>query len=485
MNKIAAIILMFLMALAVVPSSAVAFGSAGNQCEESPRNDAVDWFNDRGIDQPVNWIDQPAAYRFGPHTYVTWQGGPGFVPCIKRFDHTTLEWSPTIQLAATNPIAGDGHGAPTVFITPGGKIHVTYGAHDTPIKYVRGDVSDFLNGWETMADLAADATYPHMVYVQARLWLFYRLDICSAWLARTTVNEGTTWVSAGEVISHPGLYVGGITVGEDGFSIWFHATATRNCPTDPFRRDSYAFYYLPDAGNQFWCKNATADVSIGFSVPNPIPASCKIETAEYSVFGNVRKIGPGIQTGTPHVLYAVGNAAPTGAWAYRFATWDGSAWNIETITGADHYIDFSDFRLQNASNIDAYVLDNYTNYQGSKDGGILNRYHFNGTSWDFAETILHPDNTTGNLLSAPFVPVNGYDELVFNERIVSLDDAASKMYLWSDSLGLVGLGPGPSDLAAFDPFVTLLGSPAFVMGLILLLALAVIGGFLRLRSRER
>ncbi len=465
------VFLMAFLLLSVLPSVASRSVSADvgqGPCARSDISTNVSWFNDRGIDQPENWINQPSAMRFGQFTYVVWQGGTGFVPCIERFNHSTGQWEPSFQLAATNPIAGDGHGAPTIFITPTGSILVTYGAHISALKYLRGNIGTYPS-FTAMTDIVAIATYPHFVFVQGRVWVFFRQgDACSTWGAAVSNNDGVSFASGGSIgFTH--TYVGGVTIGDDAFSIYFQFVSLPNCGTDTVtRNNSYVAYYLPDLGNAFWCKSSPTDTQVGFVVPDPVPVVCRIESTTFSNFGMVRKTGfsTNESLGTVYALYSKGDAA-LGNWNTQFAIWNGSVWLITTIAGNDYFQDYSDFRIKSATDIDAYVLGNYTDPFGSHDGGIVNRYNWNGLSWTFVNTVLSPANSSGNNLNAPFVPVNGTDELYFTERIVNLLDAHSKLYLWNANAGFEGLMFTPlsaGDLISFLLFLVLVWVILLVIG---------------------
>ena len=49
----------------------------------------VKWFEDNGVQQAMNWINEPSSQYFNGYTYVAWQGGTGLLPFIKRYNHTT------------------------------------------------------------------------------------------------------------------------------------------------------------------------------------------------------------------------------------------------------------------------------------------------------------------------------------------------------------------------------------------------------------
>jgi len=446
----------------------------------------VDWFNNRGIDQPMFWINQPSSQFFNGFTYVVWQAGDGFVPCIQRYNHTTNTWSDPVQVAASNPIAGDGHGAPAMIITPSGKIHVAYGSHLTAQKYVRGDVSNFENGWVAMPDIAPSATYPHWVYAgsPARLFLFYRSgDACGFWSNKASANDGNTFEPAGvggAVLQFP-AYIGGLTAGADGLGIYFTFVALDplTCATDTVNRTLgvYAVYYLPDNGNQYWCKASPVDLAQGFSLIT-IPTACLVESPITNAnFGMVRKLGAGIADDTVFVLY---RTSPTngsvGTWANRWARFTGTVWSVETVSFGDHYQDYSDFRMITSTSAEAYLLANATDATGSKEGGIVNRWTWNGVTWTNVGTILTPSQSNGRLLSAPMVPLN-YNvnaTLVFDERIISLTDDSAKMYLWGNGSfrGLEGI-PLVCVLNSAIPGLSLTSLFVLFIGFGLLLAFVV------------
>lgn len=536
------------------------------------RETTVPWFADNGIDQPMNYINSPAAVNFGGDTYFTWQGTVDFLPYIKRFNHTTDQWSETYQVASSNPISGDGHGAPAIGITPDKKIHVFYGAHESPLLYAQGNTTTF-GIFVTKPNVTADATYPHVNIVGTKIYMMYRAGgLCAAYALRISTDSGATWGSEGNFLDADNhAYVGPMEV--VGTKIYFQWSKLTVCAVNPERSGSWAAYY-ETADNGLYCNTAQR---VGFLLTQALAnAFCRIETPPtYSNFGTIHSV-----SGTVYSQYLTGNAWPTGNWNYRFGkltgigapvyltkktdcyalrsdighaasrgcdgntatdwqdsnvlfppswiatnltsekvlhhvsinfpafpgiaggtiqyldtdgawvsdgtftlancnsgspenvtatltiparttayrllfTADGCAsyvtlleswafggsteWDVTTIAPTDHFQDYADFRPASTSSISSFLVSNATDGSGSKEGGNLERWFFNGTSWSHPETILTMNQTGGRLLSAPFVPTNSNAEaqIVFDERVITLSTATQKMYAWGSG-GFLG-----------------------------------------------
>lgn len=579
---------------------------------------SVKWFENQGIDQPNTVINQPSAQYFQGWTYVAWQGTVDFLPYMKRYNHTTGTWSASSQISGSNPIAGDGHGAPAFLITPSGRIHVFFGAHLSPLKYVRGDVATF-GVWVTRPDPDTVVTYPHVVYAgdPKKLWLFYRSgDACGAWGDRVSSDDGDTWSGEGTFIDSGigGVYVGGITADNTGAGIYMQYTALKNdCSTDTTNRTgSYITYYLPDNGAKFWCKGYPSDIDIGFFITS-IDPQCAIErgvftnnikdntcyadsafigqpvinacddnvgtlwlstntpyphwvvinlTSTYHItsvslnagtapaatghidiwngtawiayanftqlpttnisvpldqpfdgdrirvygtsgvggsnfmgynevwvfgtpiatvsnFGMVRKQTGTLTSDEVFAAYITGDIAPVGTWKFRFAYWTGSTWARQTIAYGDHFQDYIDFREINATTIDAFLESNATDGSGSKEGGNMVHWHWNGT-WANAGTLITAAES-GALLSAPVVPVDAIDsaQIWFDQRVITLTEAHQKLYMWGSGGFLGTIQPSTGFFAFANNFFLSAAFAIMIIG-----ALLMVGIQRRVRFRK-
>jgi len=128
-------------------------------------------------------------------------------------------------------------------------------------------------------------------------------------------------------------------------------------------------------------------------------------------------------------------------------------------------MDYIDFREVNATTIDAFLETNATDSGGSKEGGNMVRYHYNGLGWLFAGTLITASES-GALLSAPVVPIdsNQTAQVFFNERVITLTEAHQKLYVWGSDGFLGTQGPSTGILAFTNYFFLALAVFVMVIG---------------------
>src|SRR3989337_1925085 len=121
------------------------------------------WFAENGVDQPLNWINSPAAVYDSGRTYVVWQGDSDFSPYITYYDHAAGTWATPVRIRNDNPlgVTSDGHGVPALTIGTDGRLHVFCCSHDTSMLYSRSTNPRDISSWTAMASPATFATYPH------------------------------------------------------------------------------------------------------------------------------------------------------------------------------------------------------------------------------------------------------------------------------------------------------------------------------------
>jgi hypothetical protein len=108
--------------------------------------------------------------RFGGHTYVTYLE-VGFRVRVMSLDHATGQWDGPVTVGQ----ADDNHGGAALAVTPDGVLHLCFGPHGSPMRYVHSLAPGDIHHWSEPETLGVRATYPSLVAApDGTLYLVYR-----------------------------------------------------------------------------------------------------------------------------------------------------------------------------------------------------------------------------------------------------------------------------------------------------------------------
>jgi hypothetical protein len=158
-------------ALAVTSVAAVLFGV----CDMGV---AADHFiNAAGLPWYKN-INPHGVYHNGK-TYVVFEHISND-PYIMAYHHDDKTWSKAVKVG-TNPLRGDGHGNPAMWIDPDGFIHVTYGGHGVPRRdqqrHAKSAKPEDITSWKQLPVIDVKCTYPQVCRFAdspKKVLIFYR-----------------------------------------------------------------------------------------------------------------------------------------------------------------------------------------------------------------------------------------------------------------------------------------------------------------------
>lgn len=156
------------------------------------------FFTSQGSDYAVVLQTAPSSLCYNNKTYVAYQGYDDDI-FITQYDHTTsLFYEAKIAVNPENN--GDGHGQPAILIDDLGYIHVFYGCHGNPLKYIKSDNPEDITAWTAQSDVIDSATYSNPFQLSnGDMYIFYRG--VSYWSYKKSTDRGQTWGDAVDVIS--------------------------------------------------------------------------------------------------------------------------------------------------------------------------------------------------------------------------------------------------------------------------------------------
>lgn len=227
----------------------------------------------------------------------------------------------------------DTHAAPAIIFRPDGRIVAAYSGHDVANIYARVSTNAYdVSAWGSETSLDATLggvsyTYCTLVYLGTDLYLFYR-DVAASvgYLAFSkSTDDGATW-SAQTRLYQDGASDGGLAywkIDSDGSRIDFAVTNKRTASP------ATKIFHFSFDGSAYHKSDGTTITGLPFD-PSDL-------TEVYSG-GSGLGWGMDIVAGTnPAFAYVVVDSGSDNS--YRYARWNGSSWDLTTITAAGGYLD--------------------------------------------------------------------------------------------------------------------------------------------------
>jgi len=414
-----------------------------------------DYFVSNGVDQPTySMISKPAGIYVSANqrTYVVYQGGAFFLPYIVYYDHSLRQWSNAAQVNDTNPVSGDGHGAPSMWIDADGFIYVIYGAHATAFQLKRSSVPYEITSWVQLASPTPgsppsnQATYPHFFEHDGYIYLFYRQSTAAdgVWGFRRSNDHGETWSSYTTTINFGtnGTYVSDVIYVPSLSRAYY--VFVMDDRTIIYRRNAYVCYWNLINNNQIGINGANLGP---FVDQTEADLNCR---AAFTFDGQSWTSNMRLDaSNNPHVLFVNGTGIVYDTYNITYVFWNGSVWSSQIIlTNTDGLSSYTDMILRSSTDIDAFIVTSgFQQLSGLDDfSGDLEKWHWNGTAWSYIQTIM-TEAKAGNPVNRPFVPYNHRDEIqiVFDSWLPKdLLLAEAKMWAWGSN-GLVHRIETPSD----------------------------------------
>ena len=358
-------------------------------------------FSTSGRYSPViGIVAYPSGCYYNNKTYVTWQGGYNpmhyFVNC---FDHNTREWGIPFDLGVCYT-SSEAHGWPAIVMTSDHKILVAYNTHASAHTRRSTNAED-ITSFDSALSPCAYANH-HKFAVDSsgdiHMVVSYGDDHpTNRYVShRKSTDNGTTW-STQQIILDAGtankFYTGNIEI--DTTNNRLHITFINNDGAG-FYNQYHAYLNLSDS-KMYNISGTDLGTTVSLTEAD---ASCRIyNSGVYECYMAAMHLD---SNGYPHLIYS---GAESGSNNTYYMKWSGSAWTSPSIISSmynDNYL-YHDFIVNSSSDIEAFLVIPHTS--GLGEGGDMEKWLFNGSTWSKDSTIKTASDA-GIELGYPSVPMD-------------------------------------------------------------------------------
>ena len=395
------------------------------------------YFADDGEGNVFYRINQPRGKYYKGKTYIAYQG-PNLDPYVICYDHHSGTWSGAVK-AGENPLINDSHGNPALLVEQSGYVHIFYGCHGGPMKYVKSTKAGDISSWTAMPDPAIHATYPQLIQMpDGTIYLFYRRGGHTAdWVYRTSTDDGAIWSGETVVIDsnpndvwYPFFKKAPNSTIHAGFC-WKDEKHPRGGET--WQRFNIYYMFRDFDGN--W-KNAS-----GKMLSIPVTKSVLDTFALVYNSGTDHAENPSIDIDLNNIPYLVFTTGSGKSYKHVFAKWNGQSWFLTDIAKTDHLFDDPAIIVHSATHIEVFLCREGTNGTGNGDGDMTDRggnvekwtTFDGGTSWSKVADIITKD-ATGDVYAAISVLEDFHpDAKIAFYDFSKLSLPGRKVYIWGNS----------------------------------------------------
>lgn len=366
------------------------------------------YFADNGVDQPTyDYINIPTSI-FIPslqRTYVVWQATSGYLPYIIYYDHVNKLWSNPFQVANYNPIKGDGHGAPTLWIDSSGFIWVFWGAHHTAVQlYVSSNPYD-ITSWTNRSPATPHGTYPHLFEYNGYVYYLFRIANLT-WTWEKSNDHGASWISGSTFLWDTSNFFYIYNTVLSGDKLYYNFIRVDQ-PTD-VRRDNYVCYWNLLNNNQYGIDNSL----IGQVVTN---TSAGLHCRAVNMGNTIGWASNMIldSNNKPVIIYDMLRNGTINTWDIKSIHRLNSSWSNSTqIAITDGSSSYSSMFFKGNILYAFLTTGGFKDIAGDDYSGDLELWTTTniGNSWSKNQTIL-TEAQAGYPVNRPYVPLNHNDEI--------------------------------------------------------------------------
>ena len=336
-----------------------------------------------GVSQPFHPIVFPSAYEYGDAVYLGYQGNSADCDIyVTMYNITTSEWANPVYVA-DGPLTADSHGAVSMWVNSTGHIHITYGGHDTPLLHTVSTNPESISSWTGLSSIVNSATYQSSFYNSSsnEVWIIFREQIPANSTMRIVKSSdgGQSWGTEQTIINvqdesmeSGGYYGGTYSVANqftelDGHGVFPISSCFHNYSISTNQHQFYCYYNTTDS-NLYNVTGHSQGSLVDFS---EAWNNCLIieDNSGYAMGTDGARIA---DDGTTFVCFNFYNAS--GIFNY-WAKWTGSSWLLDgwlEVAGGNELF------VHSSSDVEGYFVDADEN---------VNRYDYNGTSWNFTYQI--------------------------------------------------------------------------------------------------
>jgi len=305
-----------------------------------------------------NYIHPQAIYH-NEKVILVYQGENQDIYVLSCSKDGTIEGP---YFVADNPLTNDVHGGPAIWVDADGYYHITYGSHASAQKHVKSANPNDISSWVAQPDIVSSATYPQIIELDGVLYIFYRAGGHTAdWVYRTSTDGGYTWSGETAVIDSTSENVWYVSFrkGKDGriHVAWAWKDESNLLGTDePEWYQRYNVYYMFRDHDGTW-KNIE-----GVTLTLPITK----DTADtYCLVYRTDNMSPpkhcnnptvsATANGKPFIVFTFGDLYGGRNYEIKCAKWNGSSWDIVTVTQTPCFASSPEINAIDDNNIEIFT----------------------------------------------------------------------------------------------------------------------------------
>ena len=370
-----------------------------------------------------NYIHPQAIYH-NDKVILAYQGENQDIYVLACSKDGTIEGP---YFAADNPLTNDCHGCPVIWVDSDGYYHIAYGSHASAQKHVKSVNPEDISSWESLSDITSYATYPQIIELDGTLYIFYRAGgHTDNWVYRTSADGGYTWSEETVVIdsTDENVWYVSFRKGKDGriHVAWVWKDESNLLGTDePEWYQRYNVYYMFRDHDGTW-KNIE-----GVTLTLPITK----DTADtYCLVYRTDNMSPlkhcnsptvsATEGGKPFIVFVFGDLY--GGWNYEIkcAKWNGSSWDIVTVTQTPCYASSPEINAIDDDNIEIFTPAGGV-FCGQRNelarGGQIEKWvsHDGGSTFSLEKVIARSPNYRLILQSDGTEKLNFSKSNIFND----------------------------------------------------------------------
>jgi putative cell wall-binding protein len=412
-------------------------------------------------------------------TYLAYQGAE-LDPYVIAYNHADSSWAGPYRIG-DNPLNADLHGAPAIVIEPDGYLVAFYGAHLGALRHARSTRPHDVSAWQDLGAIRVgpdrmqiSATYPQpTVETSGTIRLYYRRDDLRSGTGRhweSIVGEGTgtsfTWSEPESILygiatsAAPQIEtIDGVptTVYYDWYANFDDGGAGRPAVAAVRRdflegnpRDYYirkGVYYMERSEEGTWTSAAGVELDVPHTYASLVATATAVPDTPGAYTNQV--VVRRDAHGRPHILYLAGSHAEGDPYEWRFARWNGTAWDDVLITTTDDFFDAGVFEIMPNGHIEAFLTtggvpdDQWFDDPATiidegryaRRGGDITQWRStdHGQQWDKVRDVITSPGAHARYNNPQIV--RGYDDearLLFSEWNNDASSFIHKVYLWGE-----------------------------------------------------
>lgn len=382
------------------------------------------------------------------------------------YDHATGSIT-TTQISSGG--VTDGHGVPAIVIGSDGKYHIMWGAHGSPVIYLKSTNANDPTAWTTMTTPEATAlSYPNLfVFSDGSICVIYRNGFHGAdWVYKVSSNQGSTWTSSPIHILESSTtnvwYQCMRQLGDDIYISWVWEDDF-NSEGSPYAQEynKYGIYFFKITNKMSAYSAIDGTALTPIMTKTDMDAHCVVRANAHYPLRDVEAQWDFDATNKPCLLLIRASSAT--AHVASFTRWNGSAWTSPvTITSdLDHVSDGGRLVYLGSGRWSCY-LTRFGTTSGTGDandtdlGGQIHEFRSedDGLTWFFFRYVSqrarmnYPARVVNGISPIKYIAADWVGVLDQNGLVIYWDDARAEV----QAPPSYHTYPGPKQRTNYDTF---------------------------------